>query len=313
VPRLLGPFRLGPFRSLGIPRARDSVILEREAVAGDPFAGGSWERSVFSMSEADDRLAGDPVWELYPNQAAATGPDATVVRRYRYGLAVAGVSALVWLASPTLSVATACLAAAAPEFRTGWRLARSIPDKAAGRVCALFSYAWGTWKLALTAFALMFLVIVVHVHLGRGRDGAPPPAFLAASSLWVAGATASAALTAIGLLRAYRSSMRVWVGKGINRARTLLMAMLLVGFTYLVLVPLSLLLVALLARQGGPPAGAFVPLLFLFGSMFVGPIAILLVLDAFSRRIVADRPAKFGPKVSAVGKWSTALTDSAEL
>jgi hypothetical protein len=38
--------------------------------------------------------------------------------------------------------------------------------------------------------------------------------------------------------------------------------------------------------------------------MFVGPLMILVVLDSISRRVVADRPGKFGPKVPTVGKWN---------
>jgi VanZ like family len=38
--------------------------------------------------------------------------------------------------------------------------------------------------------------------------------------------------------------------------------------------------------------------------MFAGPVAILVVLDMVGQRILADQPAKFGPKVPTVGKWS---------
>jgi hypothetical protein len=43
----------------------------------------------------------------------------------------------------------------------------------------------------------------------------------------------------------------------------------------------------------------------LFGCMFGGPVIILVVLDWFSRRVVADRPGKFGAKVPTVGKWNS--------
>ena len=46
-------------------------------------------------------------------------------------------------------------------------------------------------------------------------------------------------------------------------------------------------------------------MLGLFGCMFGGPVIILLVLDWFSRRVVADRPGKFGAKVPTVGKWNS--------
>ncbi len=37
--------------------------------------------------------------------------------------------------------------------------------------------------------------------------------------------------------------------------------------------------------------------------MFAGPVIILLILDMISRRVIADSPGKFGPKVPTVGKW----------
>ena len=42
-----------------------------------------------------------------------------------------------------------------------------------------------------------------------------------------------------------------------------------------------------------------------FGCMLVGPFLILIVLDWIGRRVIADRPSKFGPKVPTVGKWNS--------
>ncbi len=67
-----------------------------------------------------------------------------------------------------------------------------------------------------------------------------PSAFIASLLLGMGGFTLSAALTALGLMAAYRSGMRVWIGEGVNRARTLLMGMLVVGFTFVVLGPLCI-------------------------------------------------------------------------
>jgi hypothetical protein len=172
-------------------------------------------------------------------------------------------------------------------------------DPGQGGVCALFAYAWGTWKAGFTAFALMFGTVMLDT--GPEQRGNPSPAFLAASVLWLGGLTAAAALTAVALWRAYRAGMRVWVGEGINQARTLLLGMLLVGFTYFVIGPTCFLLTR--AHESNPE-GFLIWFIFV-GCMFAGPVAILLVLDLVCRRIVADRPARFGPKVPAVGKWKT--------
>jgi hypothetical protein len=91
------------------------------------------------MELADDRLAGDLVWEMFPVPAQA----ATPARRWRFGLECAILIVLTWLLYPPLSVALTCLTIAARDFRNGWRLARTIPDKAGGGICSLFGYAWG--------------------------------------------------------------------------------------------------------------------------------------------------------------------------
>ena len=119
--------------------------------------------------------------------------------------------------------------------------------------------------------------------------------------------TLSAALTALGLLAAYRSGMRVWIGEGVNQARTLLMGMLIVGFTFVVartdvyLARRCNFRRQRTARVGGPSGIS----LAMVGCMFAGPVLILLVLDWVSRRVIADSPGKFGPKVSTVGKWNS--------
>ena len=46
-------------------------------------------------------------------------------------------------------------------------------------------------------------------------------------------------------------------------------------------------------------------LLAFFGCLFAGPFIIVLVLDRVSRHVIANRPGKFGPKVSTVGKWNS--------
>ncbi len=122
------------------------------------------------------------------------------------------------------------------------------------------------------------------------------------------GFAASAALTALGLLAAFRSGMRVWIGEGVNQARTLLLAMLLVGFTTVVLGPMCLFLIRRFPRARDVDADGSSGLLALFVFlfvMFIGPVVILRVLDWFGRRVIADRPGKFGPKVPTVGKWSS--------
>ncbi len=257
------------------------------------------------MNEVDDRLAGDPVWELfpYPSPAAANGSRRT--DDYRRWLAWSVVVVVCWFLFRPFSVVAACLAFASHDFREGLRLARAIPDKAGGAICSRFAYAWGAWKLGLGAFVLMLIVITVSAA-SKDDLRVLAPELATTMLLWTSGFTASAALTVSGLIKAYQTGMKVWIGEGVNQARTLLTAMLIVGFAFFVLIPLCVWLAAItpLKAEGGPVrAIAFV--LGLFGCMFGGPLVIVIVLDRLSRRVVAERPGKFGPKVPTVGKWNS--------
>jgi hypothetical protein len=255
------------------------------------------------MNEADDRLAGDPVWELFPYPAPGPVQGSVLTRDdWRWLVLVCTVVAAWFVYSP-LAVVIACLAVAARDFRTGRQLARSIPDKAGGTICARFSYAWGAWKFGMTGFVLMFVTITIEAAAGRRRE--VPPSFVASMLLCMGGFALSAALTAWGLLKAYRSGMRVWIGEGVNQARTLFLGMLLVGFTFGMLVPISFWMGARFPRANHSPSDDLSPLLMFFGCLFGAPFVILVVLDRVCRRVVADRPGKFGPKVPTVGKWNS--------
>ena len=255
------------------------------------------------MNEMDDRLAGDPVWELFPHHTPRPAQKGGRIRHHQRWLVAAGLIAVGWPLSPSLAVVMACLAVAAPDFHTGRQLARSIPDKAGGTICARFAYAWGAWKLGLAAFVLMFVSVAVFGPAGKKNE--VPPGVIASVLLCMGGFTLSAAATAWGLLTAFRSGMRVWIGEGVNRARTLLMGMLIVGFTFIVLGPMCVGLVGRFPQAGESRGADFIIMLAFCGCMFIGPVFILLILDWVGRRVIADRPAKFGPKVPTVGKWNS--------
>ena len=257
------------------------------------------------MNDVDDRLAGDLVWELFPYRAAESARGSRLARHGGW-LAVACLVAASWQVSPPSGVLIACLAVAVGDFRYGRQLARWIPDKAGGMICARFTYAWGAWKLGTTAFPFIFAT-AIQAEKQPGMPAEMPPAFLASMLLFLGGYSLSAILTAAGLVRACRSGMRVWVGEGVNQARTLLLGMLIVGFAVGVLGPMGVWLAASArnARDSGEVVRVSAAVTAMFGLMFIGPVVMLLILDWLSRRVVADRPGKFGPKVPAVGKWDS--------
>ena len=86
------------------------------------------------MNELDDRLAGDMVWELFPDREARTREGIPAPVR---AVLIAGAClvAAAWPVSRALAVLIACLAVSAADFRKARRLARSIPEKAGGSIC----------------------------------------------------------------------------------------------------------------------------------------------------------------------------------
>lgn len=252
------------------------------------------------MWESDDRLAGDPVWELFqPAQDTRTGPPWP-----RWAVVAVAVGLGLWL-DPAIAVVIVCLSVARDDFLRAYQARRSVPDTSAARVSARFSCGWGLWKMGITAFVLFFATIPL---VAAGRRGELPSSSATAIVLWMGGFAASALVTASGLFIAIRNGMRVWVGQGVNQARTLLLTMLVVAFTVAVLVPLMILFTDPGRRPvpvGPPVAGEdlwfTVPFIL---CMFVVPAALLFLLDAIARRVIADTPTKFGPKVAAVGKWA---------
>jgi hypothetical protein len=56
------------------------------------------------MNEVDDRLASDPVWELFTHPTPRSAQEALGTRRYGRWLVVAGLVALGWLLFPPLAV-----------------------------------------------------------------------------------------------------------------------------------------------------------------------------------------------------------------
>jgi hypothetical protein len=253
------------------------------------------------MNELDDRLVGDPVWELFPARAASP------VREFRGVVAARWLSwacavAVIWLLSPPVAIVMAGLVISAGDFRHGRQLARSIPDKAGGTICALFTCAWGAWKFAMTALALAFVLVIATASSGT-KQPEMPSAFIPSLLVSMCGHLLTAALTAAGLIGAYWAGMRVWVGEGVNRARLLLLEMLLVVFTFAVITP-----VCVWFGSNPPPTGAArinVGVLAYLALPLGGAYVLLLILDWLSARVVADRPARFGPKVPAVGKWNS--------
>ena len=202
------------------------------------------------MNELDDRLVGDPVWELFPARAAGPARESRGLRAARW-LTWACAVAAIWVLSPPVAIVMAGLVISAGDFRNARQLIRSIPDKAGGAICALFGCAWGVWKFAMTA-----LVLLIAVGIPGMNQPEMPSAFFISLLIALCGHVLSAVLTATGVMGAYWADMRIWVGEGVNRARLLLLAMLLVAFTFAVIGPGCVLLTTSPAPGGVAPVTA---------------------------------------------------------
>ncbi|MDR3620532.1 MAG: hypothetical protein P4L85_14370 [Paludisphaera borealis] len=250
------------------------------------------------MTEPDDRLAGDLVWELFPAEASES---ETSRARILHGLEAAFLVVLTWFLYQPLSVALACLAISLKDFREGWRLARTIPNKAGGTICSLFTYSWGAWKIGVAAFAALFVLGALNVSILHEKGMFPGAA--AAMLLVPCGFLTSMILTAVGLVQVLRSGMHVWLGEGMNQVKTPLFGMIILGFTFFVIGPMCFWFPPAQPGSYQRPEGFPFALIGFFACLFGGPIVILVLYEWACDRILADQPGKFGPKVPAVGKW----------
>ena len=110
------------------------------------------------MQEPDDRLAGDLVWELFPEES-----------RPRAFLLVAVPILLVetWFLDPPSSVVLACLAVSWGDFDRGRKIRRAIPDRAAASICSLFTHAWGAEKIGVAGVAIMYVTFLMAALRGK--------------------------------------------------------------------------------------------------------------------------------------------------
>jgi hypothetical protein len=249
------------------------------------------------MDEVDDRLAGDPIWELFPSAKDVSLTASQFLLRL---CKLVACCAALWLVYPPLAVVIACVAVAVRDFQIGRRLSRSIPVKSGGTICSRFRYAWGAWKACWMAWALMMATLFI---LGGGvKNGDVPPGFVPAILVWITAFTLSATWTAYGLAATYRSGMKIWIGEGLNHARQLLLGLALGGFTLVMWVPIGIWIVGkvIWAPEG---AGYETIIVIVMIVWLLGSLAMLPVVDRLSPSVVASHPGKFGPKVPAVGKW----------
>lgn len=250
------------------------------------------------MYEADDRLVGDLVWEIFEPPGPAPGPAR---RRIGRRAVVAGMVGLGWWLVPPIVVLATSLAMARREFRAGGRIARMHPGEAGARICVRFKYAWGAWKIGWTAFGWALLG-----GFAFGTTFRPHPSawtIATGALLAAAGLTASAILTAWAVGTAYWTGTRVRLAEGdLDRAWNLMLGMMLVGLADGVILPIC---VWIDARYPGVRTERLEPgpgiAILSFAGIFLIPGGLL-----WARELIALRIFEFGPEARKPGAKASA-------
>ncbi len=217
-----------------------------------------------------------------------------------FGVIALAVVAFEATADPALSTALGCLKFGWNEVRLARWLKRTDPDRKRGRICSRFYLAWGLWRVSLVATAMMFVIAFAYAAIeGKPANGGmragPPPGFVTAFFLALAGFVLSSMVSSLAVISALRHRVRVWLGpeaswaraekiwpphavarrrETSNRTKTILLSALITGLMF------GLLFVLLPSRTpSGPQGGALgpnvpsvIPHVF---SVFCGPILIL--------------------------------------
>jgi hypothetical protein len=232
------------------------------------------------------------------------------------GLILIGLLVYEVTAQPGLGVAVACTKFGWNDFLTARWLWRIDPNRRRGRACGFLYVASGFWKIALTGFAVIWIVAILDQPARRQQAAAagPPPEFIGAGIATVVGFGTSTLFTCVALRSAWRSRVKLWLSPGVHGARredlwpslhepayagtnhahgVILTALVLAYFFGAVVLGAVILSVC---AAGGLMNGTLAAIVGL-GLMFVGPVLLLLFNDALQRRVIAASPADC---------WSTA-------
>jgi hypothetical protein len=125
-------------------------------------------------------------------------------------------------AQPGLAAAIACAKAGWADFRAAFWLRRVDPERGRGRACFWFYLAFGLWKVAVLASAMMFALIYASVLLanaGPRMGGQVRSSILGVLVAAGIGFGLSSLSTYIALWSAHRHRIKVWLGFAPYRAR----------------------------------------------------------------------------------------------
>ena len=127
-------------------------------------------------------------------------------------------------AQPGLAAAITCAKFGWADFQAARWLRRVDPDRGRGRACFWFDLAFGLWKVAVLATAMMIALLFIGslVNAGRRRFGGDVLTPVLSGVLIAAGVGfgLSFLTTYIALWSAMRQRVKVWLGFAPYRARS---------------------------------------------------------------------------------------------
>jgi hypothetical protein len=219
-------------------------------------------------------------------------------------------------AQPALAFVALCLKLGWNDFRTAWWLRRRDPRPGRGLACLLLYASSGLWKVTLTAFLLMIILVValaVAVEIAGPQNrpmGEVEQQLMAAALTIFLGSALALPLTGAALVVARLSRVKLWLSGRVHQARRDdcwpppdeippgpnrlgILALVVVVLTWLVALGgiIALLASAFGARQNRGAAGAL-PFVAILGGWGLGIASIYFLQNYLERAVFARSPSE---------------------
>src|SRR5262245_13407384 len=158
-----------------------------------------------------------------PEDAVGLEPEPSP-RRWRLPFTWLGLVALCVVVYelthvPALGAMAICLKFGWDDFRTGYWLERTDPDRRRGRCCAWLYLGWGLWKTALVAFLMSVGFAAVTPANAPAAGAAQVLAFAGTFFIALLALLLATLATFVAVREAYSGGYRLWLDRAVHRAR----------------------------------------------------------------------------------------------
>lgn len=242
----------------------------------------------------------------------------------RHGWLVRGAIVLLALllfeltTNAAVATAASCLELGRTDFATALWVRRTDPDRRRGRFNALCYLAWAFCRVGLMAIGVIFVLVIVTMILDNGPGPKqPPPHAAGAFVMMLVAFSCGAGLSFFVCLSALVTGRKIWLGPEPRRARrqgvwppsvvastipgtNLAKILFHLAWAFL-FVPINIFatFISLLDPKRADP-------MLLLGVLFANLVAIVVVVTALERRILARAPWECWP-IDESGSTGTAV------